>query len=240
MDFLNSFFSELLNQYGLYTTVGVVAVLYVLRDLWLRYAKRLFGKRKVPLKDHSAFKKLDMMIEHTLVNDFHCECPIRKAIYSDILIERMKCFKNKLLEFVNTDLNSKEEYPTQHDFYLKVVSIIDDANLESRKNSIADGVPEFVIDTLEDHRMQMKYIMDDMLKVVCYSEYTYATNVDRMREILSYIVVFCKNYMDMLEGVLASYNGDIKNLEYKGITCKHCKVCIHDEYVKKMKAALSK
>ena len=55
MDFFTSFFSELLSQYGLITTVGVVAVLYVLRDLWLRYAKKLFGKRKVPLKDHAAF-----------------------------------------------------------------------------------------------------------------------------------------------------------------------------------------
>lgn len=240
MDFFNSFFSELLNQYGLFTTIGVVAIMYVLRDLWLRYAKRLFGMKKVPLKDHSAFRKFDMLIEHTLANDFHCTCPIRKAIYSDILIEIMKCFKNKLLEFVNTDLNSKDAYPTQYDFYLKIVSIIEDVHLESKKNSIANGVPEFVLDTLEDNRMRMKHIMDDMLKVVCYSEYTYATNVDRMHEILSYIVVFGKNYMHVLEEVLASYNGGIKNLEYKGISCKDCKVCIHDEYVKKMRTTLSK
>jgi hypothetical protein len=240
MDFFNSFFSELLSQYGLYTTIGVVAILYVLRDLWLRYAKKLFGRKKVPLKDHSAFRQFDRLIEHTLVNDFHCSCPIRKAIYSDILIEMMKCFKNKLLEFVNTDLNNKDAYPTQHDFYLKIVSIIEDVHLESKKRSIANGVPEFVLDTLEDYRMRMKRIADDMLKVVCYSEYRYATNVDRMHEILSYIVVFSKHYMNMLEEVLASYNGNIKNLEYKGISCKGCRVCIHDEYVKKMRATLSK
>lgn len=240
MDFFSSFFFELLSKYGLYTTIGIAAVLYVLRDLWSRYANKLFGRKKVSLKDHSAFRKFDMMIEYTLMNDFHCTCPIRKALYRDILIERMKCFKNKLLEFVNTDLNSQEAYPTQYDFYLKILCIMDDANLESKKKLIADGVPEFVLDALEDNRMQLKHIFDDMLKVACYSEYTCATNVERMHDILSYITVFCKSYMNMLEEMLASYNGTIKNLEYKGITCKDCAVCIHDEYVKKIGATLSK
>ena len=240
MDFFNSFFSDLLSKYGLYTTIGVVAILYVLRDLWTRYANKLFGKRKVPLKDHSAFRKFDMMIEHTLMNDFHCSCPIRRALYRDIMIERMKCFRKKLLEFVNTDLNSKDEYPTGYDFYLKVVSVIDEANIESKKNLIADGVPEFVLDKLEDHRIRLRRILDDMLKVACYSEYPYTTNVDRMHDMLSYIIVFCKDYMNMLEEELASYNGNIKNLEYKGIACKDCEVCVHDEYVKKMRATLSK
>ena len=240
MDLFNSFFSELLNKYGLYTTIGVIVMLYVLRDLWTRHVIRLFGRKKVNLKDHPAFKKFDMMIEHTLVNDFHCDCPIRKALYRDILIERVKCFKKRLLEFVDTDLNSKDEYPTGYDFYLKVVSVIDEANIESKKNLIADGVPEFVLDRLEGHRLQLRRILDDMLKVACYSEYPYTTNVDRMHDILSYIIVFCKDYMNMLEEELASYNGDIKNLEYKGVACKDCEVCIHDEYVKKMRASLSK
>ena len=61
-----------------------------------------------------------------------------------------------------------------------------------------------------------------------------------MRAILRFSIVFCRNYMDMLESILASYNGDIKNLEYKGIICKNCKICIHDEYKKRLKASLSR
>ena len=237
---LMTFFAELLKQYGLYTTLLVGALAYVFRDLWKRYSPKLFGDRRLPLTEHTAFRDFDRIIEHSLVNDFKCDCPIRKAIYRDILIERMKCFRSKLYEFVKTDVNSRELYPTQHDFYLKVISIIDEANIESKRQSIANGVPEFVLETLEQHRLQMRSVLGDMLKVVCYSEYHYADNEDRLHYILGFIVAFCKNYMDMLEGLLASYNGDIKTLEYKGIACKNCKVCIHDEYVKKMKVILSK
>ena len=164
MDLFNSFFSELLNKYGLYTTIGVIVMLYVLRDLWTRHGSRLFGRKKVHLKDHPAFKKFDMMIEHTLVNDFHCDCPIRKALYRDIQRERTKCFKKRLLEFVDTDLNSKDEYPTGYDFYLKVVSVIDEANIQSKKNLIADGVPEFMLDRHEGHTIQLRQNFDDMIK----------------------------------------------------------------------------
>ena len=240
---LKTFFTELLKQYGIYTTVAVIIVLFIAKDLWTKLSDRLFAPKKkepVALKDHSAFKEFDRIIEHTLVNDFKCECPIRKALYRDIMLERMKCFRKKLYEFSQTDLNSKELYPTQRDFYLKVVSVTDEANAESKKNSIANGIPEFVLETLEKHRIQMRDVLGDMLKIVCYAEYVYATNTDRMRVILSLIVAFCKNYMDMLEELLASYNGDIKTLDYKGIICKNCKICIHDDYIKRMKATLLK
>ena len=236
-----TFFTELLKEYGVYTTVIVIVVLYVARDLWNRFSEKLFSSfKEPPLKDHTAFKDFDRIINHTLVSNFNCECPIRKAIYRDILIERMKCFRDKLYEFVQTDMNSKELYPTQHDFYLKVASLLDSANLESKKNSIANGIPEFIVDNLEKERKPIRVVIGDMLKVACYSEYNYRNNADRMRVILSFVIVFCKNYMDTLEKSLASYNGDIKGLKYNGISCQNCKVCIHDEFIKKQKATLSK
>ena len=238
---LKTFLSDLLKEYGIYTTIAVIIVLYVAKDLWDRYASTLFsGGREPALKDHVAFKDFDRIIEHTLVNKFNCDCPIRKAIYRDILLERTKCFRKRLYEFVQTDVNSKTLYPTQQDFYIKVVSVLDGAAAEAKRNSISEGVPEFVIEQLDKDRAHLREVIGDMLKVICYSDYSYKNNTDRMRSILSFVVVFCKNYMDMLEGLLASYNGNIKNLVYNKISCKNCKICIHDEYIRKMKAALSK
>lgn len=235
---MRAFFEEILNQYGLFTTVAIVALMYVLKDLWGRFSTKLFRKKTIALRDNAAFKDLDRIIEHHLVDNFNCPCPIRKALYRDILIERMKCFRKSLFEFAQTDVNSKELYPTQHDFYLKIASIIDSAHAESKRNSMANGIPEFVLDSLDDHWKQMRTVLGDMLKYICHSEYTYSSNIDRMQQILPFIVVFCKNYMDMLEGILAQYNGEIRNLEYKGVSCRHCKVCIHDEYIRMKKASL--
>lgn len=238
---LKTFFTEVLRQYGIYTTVAVIIVLYVAKDLWSKLSARWFSentRRPVALKDHPTFKEFDYIIEHMLVNDFKCDCPLRKALYRDILIERMKSFKKRLYEFVLTDLESKELYPTQQDFYIKIISILDTASNEANTTAIANGIPEFVIDNMENHRKQMRDVMNDMLKIICYSDYHYPNNTERMRAVLTFAIVFCKNYMDMLEGILASYNGDIKNLEYKGIICKDCKVCIHEEYKRKMKASL--
>jgi len=239
---LKSFFTELLKQYGIYTTIAVIVVLYVAKDLWAKLSAKWFdGKKKfVPLKDHTAFKDFDYIIEHTLVNDFKCDCPLRRALYRDILVERMKLFKKKLYELALTDLDNKDIYPTQHELYLKIISTLDDASNEANATSISNGIPEFVLDNMEKQRTNMRVVLADMLKVICYSEYHYPNNTERMRAILSFAIVFCKNYMDMLEGILASYNGDIKNLEYKGIICKNCKLCIHDEYKKKLKASLAK
>ena len=234
-----TFLTELLKQYGFWTTVFTVVVLYALKTIFDRVsAKWIESRNSVPLKDHPAFKEFDRIINHSLVNEFTCSCPIRKALYRDILMERMRCFKARLLDFVETDLDDKRLYPTQHDFFLKVTSIIEDANIEAKRNSIASGVPEFVFDRLETNRVSINTVLKDMLKVVCHAEYIHASNTDRMRSVLHTIVVFCKNYMDMLEETLDSYNGDISNLNYNGIACKNCRVCIHDEYVRRMKNAL--
>ena len=237
-----SFLTELLKEYGIYTTLAVIIVLYIAKDLWKKLSAKWFeGKKKfVPLKDHTAFKEFDYIIEHTLVNDFKCECSLRRALYRDILIERMKLFRKKLYELATTDLDNKDVYPSQQEFYLKIISTLDDASNEANTTSIANGIPEFVLNNMEKQRTHMRIVLADMLKVICFSESHYPNNTERMRAILSFSIVFCRNYMDMLESILASYNGDIKNLEYKGIICKNCKICIHDEYKKRLKASLSR
>ena len=235
-----TFLGELLRQYGLYTTIGVIAVLYVLKDLWTKYSYRLFGKKRMHLKDHPAFKELDRIVEHALNNEFNCDCPIRKAIYRDILIERFKCFRNYLYEFVQTDLDDRNLYPTQHDFYVKVVSLLDTAHAEARSRSIANGIPEFILERMDKERSIEIDFFHDLLKLIIHSEYFSRTNKERMSDILGGVLTYCKGYMNHLENLLDSYNGDISDLEYHGIICKNCKVCVHDEYIRKMKQIISR
>ena len=236
-----SFLGQILKDYGLYTTVFVIAILYVLKDLWNKFADKFFGmSHTIALKNHSVFKEFDRCIEHIIANEFVCECPIRKAIYRDILIEIFKCFRNRLYEFVQTDLDSKELYPTQHDFYVKVVEVLNEARSEARKNSIANGVPEFILERMEEVQRQYISVFHDLLKQHCHTEYFNRTNTMRMSDVLQTVWTFFKNYKDTLELILDSYNGEIKNLEYHGIKCNNCRVCIHDEYVKRKKSSLSK
>lgn len=236
-----SFFVELLRQYGIYTAIGTIAILYVLKDIWKKKSDLwLHTRRKIVLPTHSAFKEFDYLIEHSLKENFNCQCRIRKALYRDIMVERLECFKNCLLEFVKTDVNSKEAYPTQYEFYLKVASVLDDANSQARINSIHNGVPEFLLDDMEQHRAPFRQCLGDILKGICYSEYSYLNNVERMSAILTNVVIFCKNYMNLLEEVLGSFNGDIKNLNYKGVVCANCQTCVHDEHISKLKKVIKK
>ena len=236
-----SFFVELLKQHGLYTCIGTIAILYVLKDVWKRKSDLwLHTRKKIVLKDHSAFKELEYLIEHSLKENFNCACVIRRALYKDIMVERLECFKNCLQEFVKTDVNSQTLYPTQYEFYLKVVSILDHANSTAKQNSIRNGIPEFILDRMEQHRVPLRQCLGDILKSICYSDYNYANNVERMSAILTNVAIFIKNYMNILEEVLSSFNGDIKELEYKGISCKHCKFCVHDEHIEKLKKAIKK
>ncbi len=235
------FFIELLKTQGLYTTIGTIAILYVLRDIWQRKSDIwLHNRKKIVLSEHSAFKEFDYLIEHSLKENFNCSCCIRKALYKDIMVERLTCFKNCLMEFVKSDVNNKSLYPTQYEFYLKIASILDDANSQARVNAIHAGVPEFLLDDMEKHRAPLRQCLGDILKGICYSEYNYSNNVERMSAMLTNIVIFCKNYMDTLEEVLASFNGDIKDLNYKGIVCTHCSICIHDEHINRLKKAIKK
>lgn len=236
-----SFFIELLKQYGLYTAIGTMAILYVIKDIWKKESDLwLHTKRKIVLPTHSVFKEFDYLIEHSLKGNFNCQCRIRKALYRDIMVERLTCFKNCLLEFVKTDINSKEDYPTQYEFYLKVVSVLDEANSRARVNSINNGVPEFLLDEMEEHRALFRQCLHDILKGICYSEYSYLNNTQRMSAVLTNVVIFCKNYMDSLEEVLASFNGKIKHLNYKGVVCANCQICVHDEHINKLKKFLEK
>lgn len=235
---ITTFFSELLKQYGFWTTFGTIIAFYTLKWLFEKFSAHIFEKRRIKLKNHPAFKELDRIVEHALNNEFNCDCPIRKAIYRDILIERFKSFRRKLYEFVLTDLDDKKLYPTQHDFYVKVVSILDEAHAESRSKSIANGIPEFVLDRMDKERSLEVGFFRDSLKGIIHAEYFSRSNKERMSDILLGVQSYCKSYMNHLELLLDSYNGDITNLNYHGIICKNCKVCVHDEYIRKMKQTL--
>lgn len=230
-----SFFGELLKQYGVHISLFVFLFIYVFKDLWGKCSPLFFSSKDISIKKHLIFRDFDDIIGYTLKEEFNCECPIRKELYRDILTENIKCFRNRLYEFVQTDLESKELYPTRYDFFLKVNSVLNEARSEIRANLLARGIPVFITDRFDEHREPYQYILEAMIKTTCQSEYIYKNNTDRMRTILSTIDVFCKSQIDLVEETLALFNGDIKTLKYNGVHCENCKICIHDEYIRHTK-----
>lgn len=231
----SSFFGELMRQYGLHATLFVFLFIYVFKDLWTKYSSLFFYKKDISINNHLIFKHFDEIIGYTLKDEFYCECSIRRELYKDILMEGIKCLKNRLHEFVQTDLNSKELYPTRGDFFIKVNSVLKEAHNETRANLLAKGVPTFIVDRFDDNREPYQDILEAMIKTTCYSDYIYRNNTERMNTILSTIDVFFKSHIDRTEETLASFNGDIKTLKYKNIYCENCKICIHDEYLRHAK-----
>lgn len=235
-----AFFGELLRQYGLHISLFVFLFIYVFKDLWGKFSSMFFFKKDASIKKHLIFGHFDEIIEFTLNDDFACECPIRRELYKDILMETIKCFRNKLYDFVQTDLDSKELYPTRYDFFLKVNSVMNEAYSGIRINLLAKGISEFILDRFDENCESYQEILERIIETTCRSEYIYKNNTDRMKTILSTIDVFCKAHIDRVEETLALFNGDIKALKYKGITCQNCEVCIHDEYLRHAKGRMKK
>jgi len=53
--------------------------------------------------------------------------------------------------------------------------------------------------------------------------------------VMQMIITGMKMQCALLEDALASFNGNIKDLDYHGVRCAGCKVCVHERYLKEQR-----
>lgn len=198
------------------------------------HIKAKFQRRNnISLKKHQTFSDLDFLLKHQL-KDVNTDCVLRKQLYIDIVGERIKSLKKALQKLVNEDL----EALSSHEFLLKIQSELDDASVQSFNNAKINGVPSFVLQSFDEELANIGQFYRKQMKTTCYNNYIYKDNKSKMCSILDMLSNSTEYYMNILQQKLASFNGNITSLEYKGLSCHHCKNCVHAEYLQELKQEL--
>ena len=232
---INEIFFTLTSNYGVFGALLIISftlsVLYgfvsFIKEISGTVIKSRFWKRKsMNLRKHQTFLDLYFILKHKL-NDVNTSCPIRKKIYIDIISEKIICLKQELEKFVKEDLNQF----SNHEFYLKIQEVLDDSRIKSNNDLKAKGMPQFVLDSVNYKFNFIHQIYKNNIKAICYNEYIYSNNTERMCAILDFITTAVQGYMNLLEWSLAEFNGDIKKLKYGGTVCKKCDICVHAKYL---------
>ena len=238
----NLFFS-LVQEYGvgggIMITASVIALAFALSQFlkWVSMTALGFWQRKTHpgklLLKHECFAKLDHIVSHRL-NNIQVKCIIRKRLYQDIMKERISCISEALKELVKDDIFSL----SSSELFYHIEAAFDDSNTKARSKLVADGIPDFLLEAMND-KIKLSWEFEKKhIKHCCYGGYLYKNNYDRMYQVLNITSTMIENYMNTLESTLGEFNGDIKELEYKGVTCAGCTSCIHEEYLKEIKREL--
>lgn len=237
---ISELFFELVNQYGLISACVIIAVILslafngsmIVRFLIDMFKRKWPAKKKLVLSEHTCFIDIDNIINHRL-HHLNIRCGIRKKLYFDIMTTRITCLKEELMKLVKSDVNSM----SQKQLFYKIDWLLDDSNKNANTKLVANGVPQFMLDMM-DEKISFAYTFyHKQLKNYCYSHYLYSNNMERVWAVLDVIPVSLECYMNILESALSEFNGDIKTMNYNGTSCQNCKLCVHDEYLKSLQQA---
>lgn len=234
-------FVILLNKYGIAGAIFIFTMILSLFYGSVVGCKYLFNylmekckNKKIKLKNHHFFIELDYLMNHKL-KDVKTTCVIRKKLYVDIMKIRIDNLKKIFSNFVKEDISGL----AAKDLYYKVLSALDDANTAAITGAVSEGVPIFVLDSMNEKRKMINKLYYNAIKGYCYNNYIYSNNNQRMYAILQLIGIYVECYMNVLQENLAEFNGNVKSLNYKGVSCMDCSYCIHEKYLSELKQEIN-
>lgn len=240
---ISNLFFTLVQSYGVAGGVAIMSSVLALAFTFARIIRWAFCKtfnlwqRKMhpgtELLKHDCFLKLDHIVKHRL-NNINVKCVIRKKIYQDIMRERVECILNAFRELVKEDIFT---WNNSNLFY-HIEASLDDSNERAKSKLLSEGMPEFILEAMND-KIRLAWVFHKKyIKHLCYNNALYHNNFERLYAVFDLLAVMVEEYMNILESTLGEFNGDIKCLDYKGVKCEECSVCIHDEYLKECKQEL--
>lgn len=239
---LKSFFVELVGVLGFIPTLILIVSLIVLISISNKFIKNLVqtiwntitgSKKPRKLEKHLFFNKVDYLINYSLYQ-VKTPCPLRKQIYIDAMKIRLELYKEKVLTFIQQDLNKY----SKSEFQMMVLSMLESGKKQFFLRAKEEKIPNFILDRLDEKVFGFYEVFYSEIKLFCSADYIYQDNVDRMYSILDLMMVKCEFYMNRFEKELASFNGELKHTTYKNVSCLDCKVCVHDNYLQQLKEEL--
>ncbi len=232
-------FGNMVSRYGLLMSlllIGIVISVSFNCNQAIRavvgFIRHRFGRlagMQVDLSKSIFFSEMKYMIDR--LNDINCSCVLRRKLYHDIMKERLVCINDAIEEFIKRDFMA---LPPK-ELAIEMMQCLDEANRVAAQRMIDNQVPEFIIKAMQEEiDIEWKF-EKKRVRVLCDSEYSHEDNSTRISSVMQMIITGMKMQCALLEDALASFNGDIKKLNYHGIECMDCKLCVHDQYLKEQR-----
>lgn len=172
------------------------------------------------LKKHPLFSKLEFLREKR-IKFLKCQCPLRRKIFGDLMVIRIKAMEFILSDFVKQDLSQYSDA----DFQFKLSSMIYDIFLKWEEDAKKEGIPSIIVTRFID---VVQDIRDGIVSYIQTSSNSYSNfknNYVKMYSLLDIISGFEELLMIRIELELDDMNGEISSCEYKGNKCQHCSHC---------------
>ena len=182
--------------------------------------KKLF-RRKLIISKHPLFSKYRLLVNQR-IKFLRCECPLRKKIFTDLMIIRIETYDKILKEFIKRDdinrLSVMEFQFTINELILKIFN-------EWEARAKEHGIPSVVIAHFAKETGDIRNLLIMFLQHIAGSTYTYEDNISRVSAVFDNLCGLEEAMIVKLEMSLDSMNGEISNSKYQGIKCQKCEIC---------------
>jgi len=226
MEALGQLALKIYTDFGLVATCMIILLFVGLYHLtlcgtralasWLKI-KFSIGVKHVNLEKHVVFSKLDTLINYRIAN-MHMQCPLRTKIFADLLTFRMTALRDILKDFVKTDVDSL----SAADFRQAMADRLQAMEFTWTAKALHEGMPAIALDKFKEYNDRWGGPVTNIILDQCLITTAYQTNTERLDSILDMIGSFEIHCFSDVEKAVASINGELSGVSYKGMVCQDC------------------
>ena len=191
------------------------------RERALRRLKSKFEINRNKLNNHLLFDKFEYLI-HVRIPKMKINCPLRKKIFTEMLIFKMQAFDNHFKNLISDPDLLK--YDNQK-LCQEVITAIGESELEWQRKSMENKIPEVVIHKLYEEITQIKEFSEKYVRNICYYKTCNSSNLEKMDIIMNHLWNMEEYIIGELEKVLDELNGTISNIKTDKFKCQKCEPC---------------
>ena len=185
------------------------------------FKKNPFKKRSIDLKNHPIFSKYNLIINQ-LAKNIRCHCPLRKKIFSDLLVIRLNVYNEELKALATrTDLKKLSSFEYQYEIHGLILKMYSSWEQPAREK----GIPEIVIKRFQEAIIEINDTVLSTIQSIAGANYFFDDNESRTSIIFDILSSLEGVILAKLEEVLDDMNGEISSLTYQSQQCQHCTSC---------------
>lgn len=243
MDSLKELLIYLISNYGVFTTIvlGMILILlYVFSGKIIEKVKNfilnivsvetLFKHNPEKFNKQFLFLKLNYLL-NVRIQSINCSCELRKYMFKKIFSLKIKMFLDALSKFMLQEHVDDDKYS----YKVKLCTLLRKSHNEWRQACLQQGMPVFIMNQVEEEISPNRQMFYTNLNTIFSNGYLYSNNEQRFVAVLDMFISLQETILNTCQEVLDTFNGQVKGLQFNGVKCNQCKVCVHDLYLQNRK-----
>lgn len=216
---------------GVVSMIFIIVAAFLIYDLGKKLNEKIalipfLNRKKIRIKNSTVFERLNFF-QKFRVNKIRVDCPLRKKIFSDIVLDRIDKLRSKLLEVSNMQ-ESKINEMNNDEMYNFWENLLYSASSESNAVLLFNGVPSIAIKKYDSFDFTENDILKKFFERVIYCDSVYDNNVEKFIAIMDFLGITIDILLMNIEKSIHQINGDLNNVEYRNYSCKNCRAdCEH-------------